>query len=399
MKLIYLHQYFKKPTMNGGIRSYEFVKRLSLSGHDVIVVTSDTERCFKGWEIEKYEGFEIHWISVKYNNNFGFFHRIWAFFKFFLFSSIYVCKINSDKLFATSTPLTVAFPALCYKFFKKKPYIFEVRDVWPEVPIALGVIKNRLIIKVAKLIEKLAYKYADSIIALSPDMKTSICSVSPNSKVYVIPNASDIDSFVLEENETSNLCDEYEIIRNQHKKIVFYTGTLGLVNNVSYLVELSCFSKGDIAFVIVGEGREKEKIIKLAQDKGVLGKTFYMLPAVKRNQLKFIHDIFDMAASTVLPIKQLYSNSANKVFDAFASGTPILINHSGWIEDLIDNYKCGLALSETPSQIEYDKLANFLYSSDFVNSSEASSRLGKGEFYRESLFIKFKGVIENEESI
>ncbi|TOD55041.1 glycosyltransferase WbuB, partial [Vibrio parahaemolyticus] len=90
MKIIYLHQYFKKPSMNGGVRSYEFAKRLVLDGHHVIMVTSDTENKFKGWKIEFVDGIEVHWVSVPYSNNLNFWGRILAFLKFIVLASLHL---------------------------------------------------------------------------------------------------------------------------------------------------------------------------------------------------------------------------------------------------------------------------------------------------------------------
>lgn len=395
MKLIYLHQYFKKPTMNGGVRSYEFAKRLAENGHDVVVVTSDNVNSFSGWRIEKLDGFEVHWISVKYDNSYGFIMRMYAFIKFLVLSSIHVCKIDCDKLFATSTPLTVAIPALFFKFFKRKSYVFEVRDVWPEVPIALGVLQSKFLILPALLLEKLAYKYAESIIALSPDMASSINNRFENVNITVIPNASDCHLFNIDvvEGDFSDCLDE---INNQHQFVVFYTGALGLVNNLSYLIDLSVHSCGKIGFVVIGSGREEKELELYAQERGVLGRTFHLLPSVSKKQLSTVHTKFHMATSTVLPIKELYANSANKVFDAFASGTPLLINHGGWLSDLIERERCGLALSNKANIDDYNKLYQFL-DNDLIykEACNSSTALGKNIFNREVLFTKFSEVLKN----
>ncbi|EIY9461356.1 glycosyltransferase family 4 protein [Vibrio vulnificus] len=394
MKLTYLHQYFKKPTMNGGVRSYEFAKRLSESGHDVIVVTSDSENSFRGWKIEKVDGFEVHWISVKYDNNFGFLMRMHAFIKFLVLSSIHICKIDSDKLFATSTPLTVAIPALIYKFLRRQPYVFEVRDVWPEVPIALGVLKSKFLISPALLLERLAYKYAESVIALSPDMASSINNRFDNVNVTIIPNASDCHLFnkPVVEDDFSNRLDE---IKNMHEFVVFYTGALGFVNNLRYLVDLSYHSCGKVGFVIIGSGREKVELESYAREREVLGKTLYMLPSVSKEQLSTVHTKFHMAVSTVLPIPELYANSANKVFDAFASGTPLLINHGGWLSELINREHCGLVLSALVSTDEYKKLYEFLSNHHvYQKACDSSAKLGQFKFNREVLYHKLCKVLE-----
>jgi glycosyltransferase involved in cell wall biosynthesis len=379
--------------MNGGIRSYEFAKRLSQSGHEVVVITSDNEHEFSGWKVEQLDGFEVHWISVKYDNSFGFAKRLGSFFKFIFYASVHICRIKSDKLFVTSTPLTVAIPALIYKLIKRKPYIFEVRDVWPEVPIALKVIKNKWLIKCAYFMEKLAYKYAEHIVALSPDMAKSIKTRSTGIAITVIPNAADCHLFNVPIVEDDFLV-KLNVIKSKHPKVVFYTGAFGMVNNLRSLIKLSSFSEGDIAFVIIGQGREECELKEYAKELNVLNSTLYFLPSVNKNQLSAVHTIFDMATSTVLPIPELYANSANKVFDAFAAGSPLLINHGGWIKDLIDETGCGLALSNSPTAKDFSILKRFLFDDDLYSSaSKASLKLGETDFNRDNLFLKLAKVI------
>ena len=394
MRLIYLHQYFRKPSMNGGIRSYEFAKRLAQSGNNVVVVTSDNQHNFSGWKIEQLDGFEVHWVSVKYDNSYGFMRRLWAFFKFLLLSSIHICKLKSDKLFVTSTPLTVAIPALIYKLVKRKPYVFEVRDVWPEVPIALGVINNKVIIKFAYLLEKLAYRNADHIVALSSDMKASILGRSGHTPVTAIPNASDCHLFNLPLVKNDPFIEQLKAIKQKHKKIVFYTGAFGMVNNLRSFIKLASFSDGDIGFVIIGQGKEESDLKKYANELLILERTLYLLPSVNKNQLSAVHSIFDVATSTVLPIEALYANSANKVFDAFAAGTPLLINHGGWIQNLIENTGCGLVVNNDPSNSDFVSLKDFIFDDiRYAKACAVSLHLGKTEFNREHLFTKLLGVI------
>ncbi|MFK3862209.1 glycosyltransferase family 4 protein [Pseudoalteromonas rhizosphaerae] len=397
MKLIYLHQYFKKPSMNGGVRSYEFAKRLADSGHEVVMVTSDNENEFSGWKSEKLDGFEVHWVSVKYDNSYGFLKRLWAFFKFLVLASIHICSLKSDKLYVTSTPLTVAIPALIYKLVKRKPYVFEVRDVWPEVPIALGVIKNRILIQVVLFLEKLAYKNAAHIVALSPDMKNSILERCGNTPITVISNAADCHLFNLSLPSDDMFLKKLNSIRDKHKKVVFYTGAFGLVNNLRSLIKLSSFSDGEIGFVIIGQGKEEYDLKEYAKELSVLDKQLYFLSSVNKNQLSFVHSIFDMAASTVLPINVLYANSANKVFDAFAAGTPLLINHGGWIKSLIESSNCGLVINNDPTVNDYYILKDFLLSEEsYERACAASLRLGENEYNRERLFERLLTVIDEE---
>ncbi|HHG3338502.1 TPA: glycosyltransferase family 4 protein [Vibrio parahaemolyticus] len=401
MKIIYLYQYFKKPSMNGGVRSYEFAKRLVLDGHHVIMVTSDTENKFKGWKIEFVDGIEVHWVSVPYSNNLNFWGRILAFLKFIVLASLHLLKIDSDKVIATSTPLTISLPAILYKLIKKKEFIFEVRDVWPEVPIALGYLKNPVLRFIAKKMELLSYYFSDEIIALSPDMRRSILEKSPSKNVTVIPNAADVDLFKIPDDKSSTIIEGKIVeIKKNHEKIVFYTGTFGHVNNITYLIDLASYSTGDIGFIFIGGGKERGDLERYAQDKGLLGSIVHFLDPISKVELAQVHALCDVACSTVLPIQELYANSANKVFDAFASGTPILINHGGWIAEIINHHECGIVLSEVVSQDEFKKLHDFVFDERAFSSSEESSRfLGMNEFKRDNLYRSFREVINGEKTV
>ena len=169
MKVIYLHQYFNKPDMPGGTRSYEMAVRMVRKGHEVHIITSKRDVSFSKsqWKEERFGGIFIHWIEIPYNNNMIFFNRLKAFFKFAFSAGGKAIAIGGDIVFATSTPLTIAIPAVIAKRKLKVPMVFEVRDLWPELPIAIGAIRNPFLKYCALKLEKWAYKNAESIIGLS----------------------------------------------------------------------------------------------------------------------------------------------------------------------------------------------------------------------------------------
>lgn len=389
--------------MNGGVRSYEFARRLVRDGHQVILITADTENEFKSWNIENIDGIEVHWISINYDNSFGFHRRLLAFFKFIIFSTFHIIPIQADKIIATSTPLTISIPAIIYKLIKRKDFIFEVRDVWPEVPIALGFLNNSFLRSLAVSLEKLTYHQASALITLSPDMKKSISNRVTGKRVEVIPNASDTHLFEKDidyQKIDKDIFDKLILIKENHNKVVFYTGTLGMVNNLSYFINLASFSSGEVAFVIIGSGKERKQLETLADENGTLEKKVYFFDSLPKDKLYIVHHLYDLAFSTVLPIEELYANSANKVFDAFASGSPICINHSGWLKELIDRECCGLVLQSHATKSEFDKLLSFLNNEKkMTEARKASKRLGQTDFNRERLYSKFKEVIENEKDI
>ncbi len=154
MKIIYIHQYFVTPAEPGGTRSYWFAKELINSGHEVTMITStNTSHPLPGrFNID---GINVIYVKNDYSNYFSPFRKIISFLKFFIKSILKASKEKQvDLVFATSTPLTVGAIALWLKRLKHWNYVFEVRDLWPEFPIQIGAIKNRLLIRILKRLEK-----------------------------------------------------------------------------------------------------------------------------------------------------------------------------------------------------------------------------------------------------
>src|SRR5690606_32160141 len=174
MKLIYIHQYFKFPDETGGTRSYDLASSFVKKGIDITVVTATSDEKYntkQRWtEIER-EGIKINYIYLPYGNHMSYLKRSLVFFKFLWFTSFRLLKLKGDIVLATSTPLTIGIPALVKKWFGKTPFVFEVRDVWPEAVIAIGAIKNKLMQKVLYGLEKMIYKNAIAIVSLSTDMQ------------------------------------------------------------------------------------------------------------------------------------------------------------------------------------------------------------------------------------
>jgi UDP-N-acetylglucosamine:LPS N-acetylglucosamine transferase len=196
MKILYIHQYFKTPSDSGGTRSYWIAKGLVEKKHDVTVLSAKNNMDSRINEVY-IEGIKVVYFNVSYSNKMSVFRRLLSFLSFMSRTCIYVLKEkNVDLIFATSTPLTIGIPALFGKFFKRIPYVFEVRDLWPEVPIQMGALKNTLVIKAAVFLEKTIYKNANHIITLSPGMKEGVLKVvKDQSKLSMTPNMAKVDEF------------------------------------------------------------------------------------------------------------------------------------------------------------------------------------------------------------
>ena len=400
MRIVYLHQYFTTAGMAGGTRSYEFARRLVRDGHEVHIVTSDRTAAAPArlWSRQDIEGISVHAIGQPYSNSMGTKERIAAFLGFALRSSIKARSLNGDVVFATSTPLTIVIPAFAAIFGRKTPFVMEVRDLWPTVPIALGYLRNPASRLLARGLELLAYKRASRIIALSEDMAKGIRAVGTKAdKLAVITNLSDTERFQNPTNPTSWFRRKYPFLVD--RPFIVYTGTFGRVNGVDYMVRLATeYAQIDstLAFVCMGDGAEREKVIALAEETGVLGKNFFVLDQVAKKELPAVLNAALACSSWVIPVVELEANSANKLFDAFAAGRPMLINHGGWQQRLLESTGAGLSLPSSDVVLAAQRLSEHIRDHGWVAKARAASaQLGQDEFEVEKLYRRFVGVLED----
>jgi glycosyltransferase involved in cell wall biosynthesis len=400
MRVVYLHQHFRTPEMNGGTRSFEFARRLVESGHTVDVVTADCSSAppsaTREWVVTEEAGVSVHWCRVPYGNHMGFRERMAAFQRFCLYAGRRAAMIPQDVVVATSTPLTVAIPGVWSARRNGVPLVFEVRDVWPEVPIGMGKLRNPVLRHMALLLEWWAYRNSAEIIALSPDMRASIEGRFPDVRVTVVPNASDTVLF------GSVSPTEIASVRARRpwlgdRPLVVYTGTFGEVNDVGYLVELAAELReldDRVRLLLVGDGKQRAAIELLARRRGVLGKNVFIENPVPKQEMPPLLAAADLAVSVTADIPVLAANSANKVFDAFAAGTPVMVNHGGWLARLLTGTGAGFVVPARDPVRGAGELASRLTDTVWLRRAAAAARrLAEEEFDRDLLFRRFERTI------
>ena len=398
MKILYLHQYFNTPNMSGGTRSYEMAKRLVASGHEVHIITSWTKETNKDqWFYELIDGIHVHWLPNPYSNKMSFKRRLMAFSKFAIAATKKAISINnSDIIFATSTPLTIAIPGVIASKVKKIPMVFEVRDLWPEVPIAMGVLNKPYQIYLAKLLEKWAYNNSKHVIALSLGMKEGVIQAGyPDNKVTVIPNSSDNSLFEVSDAEYDSFIAKNKWLPTG--KSLIYTGTFGVVNNVIIAVDIAVELKkrnSDISIVLIGDGIQYDEIIDYAENKGVLNESVFIKKQVPKQEIPFYLKYASIASSFAIDLPAIQANSANKFFDALAASKPILINYGGWQKDIIEKNQCGVvAWKKTIPEI-VDELESFLHDEKiYAQACINAKQLALNEFSRDNLAKKLQTVL------
>jgi glycosyltransferase involved in cell wall biosynthesis len=396
MKIVYLHQYFVTPAMSGGTRSYEFARRLVAAGHEVHVITSTRQMTARGpaWTTTLEDGIHVHWTPVPYGNAFGFVKRMRAFIVFAWRAAMRAVQVGGDVVFATSTPLTIALPAIIARRLLRAPMVFEVRDLWPEVPIAMGEIRSRPLILVARALERIAYRNSARVIALSPGMATGVARQGyPKHRIEVVPNACDISLF-----QSSDSALDPDFLPPGAGPLVLYAGTFGRVNGVGYLVDVAAAMKQSdpsIRFLLVGEGREDAQVRASAAANGTLDTNLWIRPSIPKSRMPALMRSATIACSVVIDVQALWNNSANKVFDALAAGRPVFINHGGWQKDLLEEHGAGFAVPPADPSVAAGMIKDFLSNADRVNAAGAAAlRLATTQFSRDALSERFRRTLE-----
>lgn len=383
--------------MPGSTRSHEMAKRLIHFGYDVEIITSTRNNDLELSNFISIEnGVKINWINVNYSNNMGAFKRIISFIKFAFLAYFKAINLKGDIIFASSTPLTVSLPGIFAARYSGIPFYFEVRDLWPEIPIAMGYLRNPILRSLAIKLEKFSYRNSKGIIALSEGMKDGIVKTGyPNEKVVVIPNGADLELFDYKKSQKNTIREKYGF--NQNDIIVLYPGTFGQVNNLEYLVDLADKFKINlnVKFLLVGDGKEKDLIVYKAKKLEILEKNIFLFKPFPKNEISEIFSMSDIVVSTVLPIVELEANSANKFFDALASGTCMIINHGGWLEkELIEN-NCGLRLPRNVDEA-YLKLLPYIKNRFILEEMGRNARkLGESKYSRDVLAKQLAHFFKN----
>ena len=225
--------------------------------------------------------------------------------------------------------------------------VLEVRDLWPEIPIAIGALRNPITRALAKMLERFAYHNAAQIVVLSPGMRDGVEGAGyPSERITTIPNGVDLEMFYPDGERSSRARQEFPELGAG--PIILYAGTVGKVNGLEYMVRLAAEHRGrspDYRFVIIGDGGEWELVESLARDLGVLNENLFMYPPMPKKRLA---DVFAAAAATasfVIDLPELEANSANKFFEGLAAGAPMLINYGGWQETLLAETESGIRLA------------------------------------------------------
>jgi glycosyltransferase involved in cell wall biosynthesis len=379
-------------------------QRLLARGHEVTMVCGSGQMASSGLTGEPVEGVRrgnVDGINVielwlPYSNYDSYLKRSLIFLRYAWRSVKLALRMDYDLLFATSTPLTAGIPGIVMKVFRKKPFVFEVRDLWPELPREMGVITNPIILKAMSMLEWLSYHSADMCIGLSPGIVQGITQRGiPSSRVTMVPNGCDLELFMP--------CGS-KGVRNisgidKDDFIAIFCGAHGIANGLDSVLDAAKVLKEqkehNIKLLFVGDGKLKPKLMERARKEG-LDNCIFCNP-VPKGELAKITAACDIGLMILANVPAFYyGTSPNKFFDYISSGLPVLNNYPGWLSEMIDSSDCGIAIPPEDSKAFAEALVTMRDdpARRFRMGNNARA-FAESDFKREKLADQFVFFLEN----
>lgn len=350
MKVLYFHQHFSTPKGSAGIRSYEMARRLIARGHAVTMVcgsygggeTGLSDDFVDGKRRGTVDGIDIIEMDLAYSNSDSFAKRAMTFVRFAWRSVALAFTEPYDVLFATTTPLTAGIPGIFARWLRRKPFVFEVRDLWPELPKAMGVITNPIVLWAMSVLEWLSYRSATRCIGLSPGIVDGIAKRGVDrNRIALVPNGCDLGIF-----GSGVEAWRPEGIAGDDLMAIF-AGTQGKANGLDAVLnaaaELKRRGRADIKLLLIGQGALKPALQARAAAENLDNVVFH--PPVNKTRLAGLMAATDVGMQILANVPAFYyGTSPNKFFDYLASGLPVLNNYPGWLAGLIERQGCGFAV-------------------------------------------------------
>ena len=399
MRVLYFHQHFTTRAGSSGTRSYEMARHLISNGHEVTMVcgssgvgnTGLTQPFVRSRREGVVDGIRVIEFDLPYFNRIGFVKRSWIFIRFALRSIGVTFREKYDVVFATSTPLTAALPGIVASRLRRKKFVFEVRDLWPELPKAMGVINNRFVLWAMGVLERSAYRSSTHCIGLAPGIVEGIARYIDRSKVSFVPNGCDLDLF--------KPAGDYwrpETI-DQDAFLAVFAGAHGPANGLDAVLDAAAklkeLGRMDIHLLLIGEGKLKPDLVQRAKDENLDNVTFHGL--VDKQQIAALLRSSDVGMQVLANVPAFYQGtSPNKFFDYIASGLPVLNNYPGWLAGLIEENACGKVVPPDDPTAFAAALVELADNADERRlMGERARRLAEEQFERGDLAEKFANVL------
>ena len=394
MHILLIHQAFAAIDEPGGTRHHEIAQYLVKRGHRVTIIASPVSYLTGKSEpaqgrTKEQSGIKILRVYTYSALHRSFLHRIFSFLSFMVSSFIAGLRVREvDIVWGTSPPIFQGLTAWTLARIKRTPFLLEIRDLWPAFAIAVGVLHQPMLIKASEWLERFLYQHADLVVVNSPGFIQHTQQRGAK-KVELVPNGSDTSMFDPQKFGKSTKDANREFI-------ALYAGAHGMSNDLGIVLQAAEMLKerADINIVLLGDGKEKPALEKLAQNMEIPNLQF--LPPVAKNKMPVALAAADACIAILKPIPLYGTVYPNKVFDYMAAGKPVLLAIEGVIREVIEEAGAGIAISPGDPAALADGIR---YLADHPDEGQAMGSRGrnhvKQHFNRPIQAEKFTSLIED----
>jgi len=395
MKILYFYQYFTTTKGSYNPRVYEFTRRWVKAGHQVTVITSLFDRSdLRSTQFISnltVEGVNLRVLNIGLSNKHGIPHRLCTFLTYALLACWYALVLPADVVLVSSPPMTVGLPGLVSRYVRRRPLVFEVRDLWTQGAIEMGYLTNPLLIRIARLFDKICFRAATNIVALSQGMADWIKDTYGVSSVEVVPNASDNEFFGKQQDKPGGLPSWA-----QERRTLIYAGNMGPGDDCGQILDMAkCLRDDprarDVEVVLIGDGRQGLFLRERARHENLPARFLGLMP--REDLVRFLRSAF-CAVFTTKNLPFYNTCSPNKLFDALAAGLPVIQTTQGWIKNLIECEDCGITVPQNDPLAFAEAVLQVLNSPALRRRfGENAKRLAREQFDRELLSTKMLDLV------
>jgi colanic acid biosynthesis glycosyl transferase WcaI len=346
MHILYLSQYFPPEAGATQTRAYEMARNLVASGHQVSMLAEipnhpsgviPPEYRGKLYERSEMDGIDVIRVWVKTSPVKNFTSRMLFYLTFMLnatLAGLLVARGHYDLIYASSPPLFVGGAALALSVLRRIPLIFEVRDLWPEIAVALGELTRPAAIRWAIRLEQACYRRARAIVIVTQgDYQRLLERGLPREKLIHIPNGANLELFQERPEERSRIRRELGL---DGKFVAIYAGIHGLAQGLETLVEAArhLADHPNFQMLLIGEGPRKSAIQELVEEYEL--ENVCMLPEQPRER---IPDYISAADIALIPLKNLAffkGTIPSKLFDSWACRRPVILSVDGEARRIVE---------------------------------------------------------------
>ncbi len=397
MHVAVFSQYHTNPDCPATSRHYTLLAHLAKS-HRVTLLTTPA------WQGQRLTsdypwvpaGVEMREAAIPYENRMGPARRALAFAQYAAWAVQEGLKLDKpDVIWGISTPLTAAWAAAQVARWRRVPWVFEVQDLWPAFPIAMGVVPTALARQQLYRLEKRLYKSARHIMPLSPDMTRYVTGLGiPAVKVTTVLNGTDLD---LAARATPAAVEALrQALGLAGKRVVLYAGTFGRANDIPTLVaaaETMMAKDPDTVWLFLGHGFFAPLVAAAAAR---WPGRIRLVGGQARHEVFAWFGLAAVSVVSFLGLPVLDANSPAKLYDSLAVGTPVVVSNVGWTKTLVEEHGCGWYVPAGDALALAAQLRQLLSQPEQLAAAGASGRaLATREFNRQQLAARVQAILES----